>query len=194
MQKKSRRPNQVRHDHRRIRHSFGSRDHSDILQANEMRGPTAVVPSNAMPRRWNTFETLGTPVSARVPLRPLSENTCLVCGFEMRYPPRDNNICVCCGTEFGYDDHHLSYSELRAEWITNGAGWWDDDLSRRPPNWSASTQVINAFGQAAWDSVGDTIQSRKLRQQFGDGNAIPFVGLNHTVGLNQNNPGIHYGS
>lgn len=194
MQKKSRRPNQVRPDHRRIRHSIGRGHNSDLLQASEMRGPTASGPSQGMSQGGNTPEILGTPVPARVPLRPLSENTCLVCGFEMRYAAKDNNICVCCGTEFGYDDYHLSYSDLRTEWIENGAGWWDDDLSRQPPNWSASIQVIDAFGQAAWNFSVYTIQSGKLRQQFGDGNAIPFAGLSRTVGLNQIILGMHYGN
>jgi hypothetical protein len=194
MHKKSRRPNQVRHDHRRIRHTNGKRYHSDLLQANEMRGLALFPPSQEMPQGWNTPETLATSVPTRIPLRRLSENTCLVCGFEMRYAAKDNNICICCGTEFGYDDDHLSYSDLRIEWIENGAGWWDDDISRRPLNWSASTQVISAFGQTAWDSAVDKIQSEKLRQRFGDGNAATFVMHSRTTGLNQCAPRIHHGN
>jgi len=107
----------------------------------------------------------------------------------MNYAARDNNICVCCGTEFGYDDHNLSFSDLRLEWIENGAGWWDDSLENRPPNWRASTQVINTFGQAAWDSADDRFQLKRLRQRFGDGNAAPFSMLSHLAGINQINLG-----
>ncbi len=110
--------------------------------------------------------TDGAPVSARVHLGAVSEGTGSVCGFEMSYAAKDNNICRCCGTEFGYDDHNLSYSDLRLEWIENGARWWDDDLSRQPLTWSASIQVISAFGEAAWDYAIASIDSRKLRQSF----------------------------
>ena len=66
--------------------------------------------------------------------------TCPVCGFGMDEPPSDFNICSSCGTEFGLHDENVSFAQLRAEWLRNGAQWWSRFL-QPPQQWDPFMQV-----------------------------------------------------
>ena len=69
---------------------------------------------------------------------------CPVCGFsQMPLPPREYHICPCCGTEFGYDDFSRTHLELRNEWLSQEAVWFDPST---PPawDWNPFRQVIEA--------------------------------------------------
>ena len=70
---------------------------------------------------------------------------CPVCFYDrMQYPPENYNICPCCGTEFGNDDVEYGYSELRYNWVINGAGWF---FGQPPAGWSAAAQLAKvAYG------------------------------------------------
>jgi|SRR5579872_1442980 len=64
---------------------------------------------------------------------------CPVCFYDrMPYAPEDYHICPCCGTEFGNDDVEYTYSELRDNWINNGARWF---FGNPPERWSAWAQL-----------------------------------------------------
>lgn len=69
-------------------------------------------------------------------------NLCPVCGFWMKYPPRDFHICPSCGTEFGYDDSGTSYEELRRRWLTTGPAWWSP-VDPAPAFWNPHEQLRN---------------------------------------------------
>lgn len=68
-------------------------------------------------------------------------NLCPVCGFPMRYPPRDWHICPSCGTEFGYDDVGRTFHELRLQWLASGPRWWSP-VDPVPGNWNPFLQMI----------------------------------------------------
>jgi hypothetical protein len=53
-------------------------------------------------------------------------------------------VCDCCGFEFGNDDDPgtrlpLSFSAYRAEWIADGARWFDP--SKKPAEWALERQL-----------------------------------------------------
>ncbi len=68
---------------------------------------------------------------------------CPVCGYpSLTEDPQmmHYNICPSCGVEFGLDDAHLSWDELRADWIAKGMKWWANSLYQ-PVNWNPEEQV-----------------------------------------------------
>ena len=69
-------------------------------------------------------------------------NICPVCGFLMRYPPRDWHICPSCGTEFGYEDVGRTHEELKNGWIARGMRWWSP-VETPPIGWSPIEQLNN---------------------------------------------------
>ena len=71
-----------------------------------------------------------------------TENTCPVCGYDMKAPPKNYRICSSCGTEFGVSDVNTSIAELRESWMKTGPKWWDADS--RPANWDPITQMEDA--------------------------------------------------
>jgi hypothetical protein len=84
---------------------------------------------------------------------------CPVCGYDqLEDPPKSFTICPSCGTEYGFDDAFLTYPELRAAWVGNGAKWWSpvDPLST---NWNPSTQLLNVM---AASQVGSFALSQHL--------------------------------
>ena len=68
---------------------------------------------------------------------------CPVCGFGLEYPPNDFNICPSCGVEFDYETAGRSFSELRHEWVANGAHW-ASRVDRPPKDWNPYLQLILA--------------------------------------------------
>ena len=73
----------------------------------------------------------------------VSENTCPVCGYEMREPPRDYNICSSCGTEFGISDVNSSVADLRDAWLESGPAWWSK-TEAQPVGWDPVEQMARA--------------------------------------------------
>ena len=69
-------------------------------------------------------------------------NICPVCGFRMRYPPRDWHICPSCGTEFGYEDVGRTYEQIRSAWFDGGCRWWSP-VEPSPPEWNPIEQLNN---------------------------------------------------
>lgn len=68
------------------------------------------------------------------------DNSCPVCGYDLKEPVMDSLICVCCGTQYGYHDSTASHAKLREHWIDAGAQWH----SRRvlpPAGWSFAQQL-----------------------------------------------------
>jgi hypothetical protein len=73
-------------------------------------------------------------------------NLCPVCGFRMRYPPKDWHICPSCGTEFGYEDVGRTYSQLREQWLHSGPkgpAWWSP-VDPQPEGWDPVEQMMKA--------------------------------------------------
>lgn len=75
---------------------------------------------------------------------------CSVCGYDrLRGPmytdgiPDYNLICACCGFQPGYDDLEQGYTfdEYRAEWLDEGAEWFDP--KEKPAEWNLQTQLKN---------------------------------------------------
>jgi hypothetical protein len=70
---------------------------------------------------------------------------CPVCAFShMDEQPRDHAICACCGTQFGYDDTTRTYREIRDEWLSRGAAWFDTEDPEYPKyglGWDAWLQL-----------------------------------------------------
>jgi hypothetical protein len=70
--------------------------------------------------------------------------TCPICGYnKLRHPPQNENICPSCYTEFGYDDATRSHSELRQEWLANGARWEGVNVMPAPYEWQPYEQLKN---------------------------------------------------
>lgn len=68
--------------------------------------------------------------------------TCPVCGYnQLKYPPENETICPSCYTEFGYDDATRSHSELRQEWLSNGARWEGSNVMAAPAGWDPYEQL-----------------------------------------------------
>ena len=74
---------------------------------------------------------------------------CRVCGLFQglaQYGVNGRNptheICLCCGVEFGYEDMTpTSARRYRAEWIENGANWFNPKF--KPENWKLEDQLAN---------------------------------------------------
>ena len=72
---------------------------------------------------------------------------CRVCGLRYATPPWGDDgrtptfeICDCCGVEFGYEDClPVGAQRARAEWMSNGAPWFNPDA--RPPDWDRDAQM-----------------------------------------------------
>jgi hypothetical protein len=71
-------------------------------------------------------------------------NICPVCGFAMRYPPRDWHICPSCGTEFGYEDVGRTFADLREQWLRSGPTWWSP-VDPQPEHWDPIQQMVNGI-------------------------------------------------
>lgn len=75
----------------------------------------------------------------------MEEYICKVCGYNNSESFWDNEnptyiICPCCGCESGNEDYTVeSAKEYRAEWIENGAEWFDKSL--KPSEWALSVQL-----------------------------------------------------
>jgi len=55
-----------------------------------------------------------------------------VCGYSgLEHPPQDFTICPSCATEFELDDEVKTHEELRLDWLSAGAPWFD--ISVHPP-------------------------------------------------------------
>lgn len=69
--------------------------------------------------------------------------TCPVCGYDsLRFPPDDYTICPSCGTKFSYSDITKTHSELRSEWLAQGANW-QSTVIPAPVGWNAAQQLGN---------------------------------------------------
>lgn len=85
--------------------------------------------------------------------------TCPVCGFALPYAAEAFHICPCCGTEFGYDDARRLHSDLRAQWLRNGARWWSP-VGLPPDNWDPFRQVSLLLERAQqFVPIGYTLRS-----------------------------------
>lgn len=73
----------------------------------------------------------------------MSNNLCLVCGYDgLKFPPDLGVICPCCGTEYGLSDEERTHRELLHRWLASGATWWS--RTRKPPiGWSPLAQLRN---------------------------------------------------
>jgi hypothetical protein len=68
---------------------------------------------------------------------------CPVCGYpDLQEKPINHEICPSCGTQFGYEDFLRSHTDLRQEWLANGAKWFLEGYE--PPYWNGYTQLENA--------------------------------------------------
>ena len=74
----------------------------------------------------------------------MTKYLCPVCGFAgLTDPPENFSICPSCGTEFGYHDVGVSWAELRALWLTEGAQWFSQ-VRLLPASWGPYDQLIRA--------------------------------------------------
>jgi hypothetical protein len=112
--------------------------------------------------------------------------TCPVCYFEkMPDPPADFNICPCCGTEFGIDDELFSFTELRGQWVAEGADWF---YMSSPEGWDPWRQLqgVLVLGGGRFNQVGlATSTEQKSVTYIGQSQSMQFS----TV-LNASNSGV----
>lgn len=117
---------------------------------------------------------------------------CPVCGYDgLRFPPDNYTICPSCGTKFSYSDVTKKHSELREEWLANGAHW--QSMVVAPPiGWNPYQQLRNlealepqlapiatatTNGQVHWEGqiIADSRQARFFSgrvQYFNDLNGL----------------------